>query len=263
MASGLLVLCFGEATKFSARAARGGQDAIVREVTLGVRTSTGDAEGEVMERGRSTVTRDQVELRCEASAAKSMQIPPDALRAQARRRPLYVYARAGHSPSSAAPRKVTIQRARALAFTASKLDAVRHLQQGNLYPDARGGYRGGAGMRCAPFRACADRGGRIPAWRRRIRLDGSRDGCGGAASGTAAGRCLCSDLPAGQPAGAGEARFLPRTSHRTARDPCAAGTVRVYGAGEAVPGVVCRRADGKLRPSRLIVCRPAHAGTAP
>ncbi|SEA83911.1 tRNA pseudouridine(55) synthase TruB [Paraburkholderia sartisoli] len=94
LASGLLPLCFGEATKFS-------QDLLEADKTyeatmrLGVRTTTGDAEGEAAE------TR---EVSCDEAAVIDamarfrgdiVQIPPMYSALKRDGKPLYEYARAG------------------------------------------------------------------------------------------------------------------------------------------------------------------------
>ncbi|MBL8535350.1 MAG: tRNA pseudouridine(55) synthase TruB [Betaproteobacteria bacterium] len=94
MATGLLVVCFGEATKFSSWLL----ESVKRyegEITLGMRTSTADAEGEVIE--RADVAIDSADL---AEVARRFtgtydQRPPmySALKFQGQ--PLYAYARKG------------------------------------------------------------------------------------------------------------------------------------------------------------------------
>ncbi|WP_042338112.1 tRNA pseudouridine(55) synthase TruB [Paraburkholderia ferrariae] len=94
LASGLLPLCFGEATKFS-------QDLLDADKTyeatmrLGIRTATGDAEGEAVE------TR---EVRCDEAAVRGamtqfvgeiVQVPPMYSALKRDGKPLYEYARAG------------------------------------------------------------------------------------------------------------------------------------------------------------------------
>src|SRR3954462_13989167 len=64
MASGLLVLCFGEATKFAA-ALLDADKAYRARVRLGERTSTGDAEGEILERRPVRAAREDVEAALE------------------------------------------------------------------------------------------------------------------------------------------------------------------------------------------------------
>src|SRR5450631_364064 len=60
LASGLLPLTFGEATKFSSDLLDADKEYEARLV-LGVVTSTGDAEGEVLARGAVAVTRARFE----------------------------------------------------------------------------------------------------------------------------------------------------------------------------------------------------------
>ncbi|WP_418230153.1 tRNA pseudouridine(55) synthase TruB [Burkholderia mayonis] len=96
LASGLLPLCFGEATKFS-------QDLLDADKTyeatmrLGVRTTTGDAEGDVLD------TRD---VACDEAAVAAtlarfigdiVQVPPMYSALKRDGKPLYEYARAGQT----------------------------------------------------------------------------------------------------------------------------------------------------------------------
>jgi tRNA pseudouridine55 synthase len=96
LATGLLPLCFGEATKFS-------QDLLEADKTyeatlrLGIRTTTGDAEGEAVE------TR---EVNCDEAAVRAamtkfvgdiVQVPPMYSALKRDGKPLYEYARAGQT----------------------------------------------------------------------------------------------------------------------------------------------------------------------
>ena len=106
MAVGLLVLCFGEATKFSGDLLDAGKSYIAR-LKLGERTSTADAEGEMLERRPVSVTGMQLEGVLERFRGEIFQIPPmySALKRQGRA--LYEYARNGITLDRA-PRPVTI-----------------------------------------------------------------------------------------------------------------------------------------------------------
>ena len=106
MASGLLVLCFGEATKFSGELLDAGKRYIAR-LRLGERTSTGDAEGNVLERRPVSVTRQQLERSLERFRGEITQIPPMFSALKREGRPLYEYARKGITLERA-DRKVTI-----------------------------------------------------------------------------------------------------------------------------------------------------------
>jgi tRNA pseudouridine55 synthase len=106
-ADGLLPLCFGEATKFSAYLLEA--DKHYRAVMqLGVTTTTGDPEGEVLSTREVNVSRDDILAVLPRFMGEIEQIPPmhSALKHQGR--PLYEYARAGIEIDRP-PRKVTIR----------------------------------------------------------------------------------------------------------------------------------------------------------
>lgn len=106
MASGLLVVCFGEATKFSA-ALLEGEKTYTGVIQLGASTTTGDAEGEVIER-RPVVTGtvDPIAL-AKRFSGEITQVPPNYSAIKVDGRPLYAYARDGIE-MTAKPRQVTI-----------------------------------------------------------------------------------------------------------------------------------------------------------
>ena len=94
LATGLLPLCFGAATKFS-QASLDADKRYLATLQLGVRTTTGDAEGEVVERREVNVDLDQMRAACARFTGPIRQLPPmhSALKHQGRA--LYSYARAG------------------------------------------------------------------------------------------------------------------------------------------------------------------------
>ena len=106
MATGLLPLCFGEATKFAGEllAADKRYVAIVR---LGVRTDTADAEGQILETRPVEVTREQLEAVLARFRGDILQVPPMHSALKRDGRPLYEYARKGIELERA-PRAVTI-----------------------------------------------------------------------------------------------------------------------------------------------------------
>ena len=107
-ADGLLPLCFGEATKFSAYLLDA--DKTYRAaMQLGVATTTGDPEGEVTATRSVAVSRGEFDAVLPRFSGEIEQIPPmhSALKHQGR--PLYEYARAGIEIDRP-PRRVTIQR---------------------------------------------------------------------------------------------------------------------------------------------------------
>ena len=106
MASGLLPLLFGEATKF----AQFGLDAAkeyVADVRLGVATETGDAEGRETER-RAVEVDDESLARALARFRGSIdQVPPMYSALKREGQPLYALARAGQTVERP-PRRVTV-----------------------------------------------------------------------------------------------------------------------------------------------------------
>lgn len=95
LATGLLPLCFGAATKFS-QASLDADKRYLATLRLGQRTSTGDGEGEVVEeRDIGGVDRAAIDAACARFTGSIEQRPPmfSALKHQGRA--LYEYARAG------------------------------------------------------------------------------------------------------------------------------------------------------------------------
>ncbi len=106
LATGLLPLCFGAATKFS-QMSLDADKVYLATIALGIRTSTGDAEGEVLERRSVNLSRAQIEAACAAFVGEIEQIPPMHSALKHEGRALYEYARAGVEIERA-PRRVTI-----------------------------------------------------------------------------------------------------------------------------------------------------------
>ena len=119
LATGLLPLCFGEATKFS-------QDLLDADKTyetvvrLGIKTSTADAEGEVLIERPVSVTPEQLAAVVARFVGEIDQVPPMHSALKKDGKPLYEYARAGQTVERAA-RRVTI---RAINVLATDLEAA-------------------------------------------------------------------------------------------------------------------------------------------
>jgi tRNA pseudouridine55 synthase len=94
LATGLLPLCFGAATKF-AQASLDADKRYRATLRLGQRTVTGDGEGEVIEERPVACERDAIDAACLRLTGPIDQLPPmhSALKHQGRA--LYDYARAG------------------------------------------------------------------------------------------------------------------------------------------------------------------------
>ncbi|TAG28797.1 MAG: tRNA pseudouridine(55) synthase TruB [Burkholderiales bacterium] len=106
LATGVLPLCFGAATKFSALQL----DAVkTYEATavLGIKTSTGDAEGEVIAKREVNATQADLDRVQAQFTGKISQIPPMHSALKKDGKALYEYARAGIEIERA-PREVTI-----------------------------------------------------------------------------------------------------------------------------------------------------------
>jgi tRNA pseudouridine55 synthase len=120
LASGLLPVLFGEATKFGAEMLAA--DKRYRAtIALGARTSTGDAEGEVIERHPVEVERGGIEAVLHRFVGRIEQTPPMYSALKRAGRPLYAYARAGETVERE-PRTVTIHELRLEAFAGACLE---------------------------------------------------------------------------------------------------------------------------------------------
>jgi len=108
MASGLLPLCLGEATKF-AQYPTDADKTYEAVIKLGETTDTGDADGQVILRRQVAVTRADIECVVNQFIGPIMQTPPmySALKHQGQ--PLYKYARKGIEIERAA-RPVTVHK---------------------------------------------------------------------------------------------------------------------------------------------------------
>ena len=103
MATGLLPLCFGNATKFSADLLHAEKGYVAR-VKLGEVSSTGDAEGEIVERHPVDVTAEALEEAVAAFLGEIVQIPPGTSTRRLKRRPTpSAWPRATIPPRAAPP----------------------------------------------------------------------------------------------------------------------------------------------------------------
>jgi tRNA pseudouridine55 synthase len=106
LASGLLPLCFGAATKFS-QASLDADKRYVATLHLGVTTTTGDLEGEVVERRPVALERDALDAVLGRFAGAIEQRPPMHSALKHEGRALYEYARQGIEVERAV-RRITI-----------------------------------------------------------------------------------------------------------------------------------------------------------
>lgn len=94
MATGLLVVCFGESAKFSSWLLESAK-AYEGSIALGTRTSTGDAEGEVLEQKPASLENVDLEALAARFTGELEQVPPMVSALKRDGRPLYAYAREG------------------------------------------------------------------------------------------------------------------------------------------------------------------------
>ena len=107
LASGLLPLCFGAATKF-AQASLDADKRYLATIRFGVTTTTGDLEGDVVTSVADVaVARAELERACATLVGESLQVPPMHSALKLDGKPLYAYARAGVSVERA-PRRVRV-----------------------------------------------------------------------------------------------------------------------------------------------------------
>ena len=163
MASGVLPICLGEATKLAQFLLDADKE---YEATLcfGVETDTFDATGTVTER------RDAADLTAAARRAARWtrfagpirQVPPRYSALKLNGRPLYAYARAGEEVEPA-PRTVVIHELELVSWTDPTAVVLRHaLLQGDLRPLAGVRPGPGAGHRRAPHGAAPHALGPVP-----------------------------------------------------------------------------------------------------
>jgi tRNA pseudouridine55 synthase len=106
LATGLLPICFGEATKYTVALldADKGYRATIR---LGQKTTTGDAEGEVIETRKVDINEAKVSAVLASFLGESRQLPPMHSAIKHQGKPLYEYIRKGETVERE-PRQITI-----------------------------------------------------------------------------------------------------------------------------------------------------------
>jgi tRNA pseudouridine55 synthase len=128
LASGLLPLCFGEATKFASSLLDADKE-YAATLQLGVVTDSGDAEGSVLQRHPVNTTLADVEAVLPQLTGAILQIPPMHSALKRDGKPLYEYARAGIELERQA-RPVTIHRLQLVAFCGDRLSFVAACSKG-------------------------------------------------------------------------------------------------------------------------------------
>lgn len=128
LASGLLPLCFGEATKFASELLDADKRYVAR-LKLGVTTDTADAEGAILAERPVQVDLDRITKVLAEFVGEIDQVPPMYSALKRDGRPLYEYARAGIELDRA-PRRVTIHALTLRAWTDTELEFEVHCSKG-------------------------------------------------------------------------------------------------------------------------------------
>jgi len=248
LATGLLPVLFGEATKFSADLLEADKS-YAAEIRLGVSTATADAEGEVLAERTVNVTPDQLAAALLNFRGSIRQTPPLYSALKHAGRPLYAYARAGIDIERA-PREVTIHALElnwfdgdrlALSVTCSKGTYIRSIAHdlGELL---------GCGAHLAALRRTAVGRFGLDCAHTLQRLEAmpaaERDAC------LLPVDALLQSLPEVRLAPLDQARFAQGQAVRW--DGPAQARVRVYGASGALLGVGESDGDGRISPKRVI-----------
>ena len=108
LASGVLPICLGQAVRLSEYLS--GEDKVYRaEITFGVRTTTDDAEGEIVTREDVSFGRDAIEVLLPEFTGEITQVPPQYAAIKVAGKHMYDLARQG-TPVVAPPRSIRIDR---------------------------------------------------------------------------------------------------------------------------------------------------------
>jgi tRNA pseudouridine55 synthase len=248
LATGLLPVLFGEATKFSHLALDADKE-YVACARLGVTTTTADAEGEVLERKPCNVRSEDVEPVLAAFRGAIEQVPPMYSALKHAGRPLYALARAGRQVPRA-PRRVRVHALELLQCTADSLELRIRCSKGTyirtLVEDI--GRALGCGAHVSALRRTVSGAFRIED---AVTLEQLQ-------ADTAAARDarllplerLLGGLPRVDLPAALAERFARGQALRMAQAP--AGQCSVYGQQGRLLGLGEGRAPGELRPRRLV-----------
>ncbi len=160
LATGLLPVCFGEATKFSGYLLDASKT--YRALChLGQSSSTGDAEGEITEAVAVNVSEAQLKQVIQQFTGKIQQIPPmhSAVKHQGER--LYKLARQGVEVERKS-REVEIYRLDVLSFSGNQLELDIHCSKGTYIRTLAEDI--GAQLGCGAYLAALERTGVQPFW---------------------------------------------------------------------------------------------------
>ncbi|MEZ8143749.1 tRNA pseudouridine(55) synthase TruB [Enterovibrio norvegicus FF-33] len=128
LATGMLPICFGEATKFSQFLLDSDKRYVV-VAKLGERTNTSDSDGEVVETRDVNVNLEQLEGFIAGFRGETMQVPSMFSALKYEGKPLYEYARAGIEVPRVA-RKINVYEISLLRFEGDEVEMEVHCSKG-------------------------------------------------------------------------------------------------------------------------------------
>lgn len=250
IATGLLPLCFGEATKIS-RFLLEAPKRYQARFRLGQTTATGDAEGEVVATRAVTVGRAEVESALTRFMGEIEQIPPMYSAIKLHGQPLYKLARQGIEVERA-PRRVTVYELRLLGHGGDEIEIEVACSSG-FYVRALAHDLGevlGCGAHVTALRRTAVGAFRVEEAVTLERLKALTDPAERSALLLPSDRGLA-HLP-GVNLSRDAAYYLCRGQSVRAEAVPGAGWVRLYGEGAHFLGVGVVLPDGRVAPKRLL-----------
>ena len=251
LASGLLPLCFGEATKVSRFLLEADKTYRAR-FQLGASTATGDAEGEAIETRPVDVSGREVETAIKHFIGDIEQVPPMYSAIKQGGQPLYKLARAG-IVTERAPRPVTIYEFSVLDLAGSSLTVDIRCSKGtyvrSLAHDL--GELLGCGAHVAALRRTAMGGFHVDECMCLEELESLPGPAERAARLIPADQALRA-LPQAHLSANAAFYFCQGQSVSARPLPAAGGWVRVYQDGERFLGLGEVEEDGQLAPRRLL-----------
>jgi len=253
LASGLLLLLFGEATKFAGPLLDADKEYLAR-LKLGERTATGDAEGEILERLPVNVDESKIEAALAGFRGAIEQVPPMYSALKQAGVPLYDLARQGKTVERRA-RTVQIYELRALRLEPPFLELQVRCSKGTyirtLAEDI--GVALGTVAHLAALRRTGAGGFRIEDAVRLANLEEADEKTRHAALLPLS--ALLTGLPRAELDAASEARFRKGQALPGA---ALEGLCGVYGENGRVIGLGKSDATGVLRPVRLTAAQEAE-----
>jgi len=256
MATGLLPIALGEATKFSSMLLEAGKTYLAT-VRLGQTTTTGDLEGEVTGTWPVAVDLPAIEAVLARFRGEIVQTPPMYSALKHAGRPLYEYAREG-TEIERAPRRVTIGALTLEQYEASELRIVVACSKGTyirvLAEDIGRALGCGACLsalrRTQVGRFDIEEAIGLPALaelpenvRETLLLPAD---------------AMVSGLPVVEMDGAETRRILSGQSVEVEGGEPGEGLLRLYGPGRAFLGIGARAQGGRIEPRRLVATKPVN-----